>query len=75
MNWTTVITNLLKVKSIVTILTTSTFVVLLLCGAPVPQEFIMIYTSIIAFYFGTQTQKNQELYDKQVQQVDDGTDN
>lgn len=75
MNWTTVITNLLKVKSIVTILTTITFVVLLLCGVPVPQEFIMIYTSIIAFYFGTQTQKNQELYDKQVQQVNDGTDN
>lgn len=75
MNWTTAITNLLKVKSIVTILTTITFVVLLLCGVPVPQEFIMIYTSIIAFYFGTQTQKNQELYDKQVQQVNDGTDN
>lgn len=75
MNWTRIITNLLKVKSIVTILTTITFVVLLLCGVPVPQEFIMIYTSIIAFYFGTQTQKNQELYDKQVQQVNDGTDN
>ena len=75
MNWRATITNLLKVKSIVTILTTITFVVLLLCGLPVPQEFIMIYTSIIAFYFGTQTQKNQELYDKQIQQADDGTDN
>lgn len=75
MNWRATITNLLKVKSIVTILTTITFIVLLLCGLPVPQEFIMIYTSIIAFYFGTQTQKNQELYDKQIQQADDGTDN
>ena len=75
MNWQATITNLLKVKSIVTILTTITFIVLLLCGLPVPQEFIMIYTSIIAFYFGTQTQKNQELYDKQIQQADDGTDN
>lgn len=75
MNWRATITNLLKVKSIVTILTTITFIVLLLCGLPVPQEFIMIYTSIIAFYFGTQTQKNQELYDKQIQQANDGTDN
>ena len=75
MNWQATITNLLKVKSIVTILTTITFIVLLLCGLPVPQEFIMIYTSIIAFYFGTQTQKNQELYDKQIQQADDGPDN
>lgn len=75
MNWRATITNLLKVKSIVTILTTITFIVLLLCGLPVPQEFIMIYTSIIAFYFGTQTQKNQELYDKQIQQADDGSDN
>lgn len=75
MSWQATITNLLKVKSIVTILTTITFIVLLLCGVPVPQEFIMIYTSIIAFYFGTQTQKNQELYDKQIQQADDGPDN
>lgn len=75
MSWRATITNLLKVKSIVTILTTITFIVLLLCGLPVPQEFIMIYTSIIAFYFGTQTQKNQELYDKQIQQANDGTDN
>lgn len=75
MSWQATITNLLKVKSIVTILTTITFIVLLLCGLPVPQEFIMIYTSIIAFYFGTQTQKNQELYDKQIQQADDGPDN
>lgn len=75
MSWQATITNLLKVKSIVTILTTITFIVLLLCGLPVPQEFVMIYTSIIAFYFGTQTQKNQELYDKQIQQADDGPDN
>lgn len=75
MSWQATITNLLKVKSIVTILTTITFIVLLLCGLPVPQEFVMIYTSIIAFYFGTQTQKNQELYDKQIQQTDDGPDN
>lgn len=49
--------NLLKVKSIITILLTITFVVMLALGLPVPQEFIMIYTTVISFYFGTQAQK------------------
>lgn len=73
MNWKTAAVNLLKVKSIITILSTIVFMVLLLTGAPIPQEFNLIYTTIIAFYFGTQTQKNQELYenDQQVQQTDD----
>lgn len=55
-----VLTNLLKIKSLVTILTTLVFCVLLLTGAAIPQEFIMIYTTIIAFYFGTQSQKNKD---------------
>lgn len=49
--------NLLKVKSIITILLTITFVVMLGLGLPVPQEFVMIYTTVISFYFGTQAQK------------------
>lgn len=49
--------NLLKVKSIITILLTITFVVMLILGTTVPQEFIMIYTTVISFYFGTQAQK------------------
>jgi hypothetical protein len=49
--------NLLKVKSIITILLTITFVVMLALGIVVPQEFIMIYTTVISFYFGTQAQK------------------
>ena len=49
--------NLLKVKSIITILLTITFVVILALGLPVRQEFIMIYTTVISFYFGTQAQK------------------
>ena len=47
------IKKLLKVKSIVTILLTITFVVMLICGVAIPQEFIMIYTTVISFYFGT----------------------
>lgn len=60
MNLKTALTNLLKIKSLVTILTTVVFCVLLLIGAAIPQEFIMIYTTIVAFYFGTQSQKNKD---------------
>ena len=48
------ISALLSVKSIITILLTVTFIVLLLLMDEVPQTFIQIYTVIIAFYFGTQ---------------------
>ena len=51
--------NLLKVKSIVTILTTITFVYLAIRGE-ISQDFLMIYSVVIAFYFGTQTTKDNE---------------
>lgn len=55
------IKNLLKVKSIITILLTVVFAVVIITGLfipiVIPQEFIMIYSTIIAFYFGTQYQK------------------
>ena len=49
--------NLLKVKSIVTILTTITFVYLAIRGE-ISQDFLMVYSVVIAFYFGTQTTKD-----------------
>lgn len=53
--------NLLKVKSIITIVLTIVFAAMLIVGlfvpVVIPQEFIMIYTTIISFYFGTQYQK------------------
>ena len=56
-----IIQNLLKVKSIITILTTVVFCIMLVCSIflpiTIPQEFMMIYTTIIAFYFGTQSGK------------------
>ena len=48
--------TLLSVKSIVTIVLTGVFAYLALTGS-ISQEFMLIYTTIIAFYFGTQTQK------------------
>ncbi len=49
--------NLLKVKSIVTVLTTLTFVYLAVTHQ-IAQDFMVVYSVIIAFYFGTQTQKD-----------------
>ena len=54
--------NLLSVMSIITIFTTLIFCVLLVAyifipTLAIPQEFMMIYTTIIAFYFGTQSNK------------------
>lgn len=58
------IKNLLKIKSIITITLTLTFVILLIAGlftdVVIPQEFVMIYTTIVSFYFGTQYQKGVE---------------
>jgi len=51
--------NLLKVKSLVTILTTITFVYLAVTNQ-ISQDFMVVYSVIIAFYFGTQTQKNNK---------------
>ena len=55
--------NLLTVKSIVTIVLTAVFSVLALCGTISGTEFLTIFTTVIAFYFGTQTEKrkNEEI--------------
>lgn len=47
---------LLSVKSLVTLALTAAFAALTLRGG-VSQEFMLVYTTVIAFYFGTQTQK------------------
>ena len=47
---------LLSVKSLVTLALTAVSAALTLRGG-VSQEFMLVYTTVIAFYFGTQTQK------------------
>ena len=54
--------NLLSVKSIVTLVLTVVFAVMSLKGA-ISQDFMTIYAVIIAFYFGTQSQKTQDAID------------
>ena len=55
--------NLISVKSIVTIALTAVFAYMSITGA-ISQDFMTIYAVIIAFYFGTQSQKVQEAFDK-----------
>ena len=45
---------LLKVKTLVTIITTIIFAVMLIRGMEIPEYFKYVYTMIICFYFGTQ---------------------
>ena len=52
------LSKLLTVKSIVTIVATVVFAYQEIVGA-LSQEFLNIYTVIIAFYFGTQSAKQE----------------
>lgn len=53
------ISKLIKVKSIVTILLTIIFSALSLRGEISGEQFLTIFTTIIAFYFGTQVGKGE----------------
>ena len=54
--------NLLSVKSLVTLTLTGVFAYMSVAGK-IPQDFMTIYAVIIAFYFGTQSQKTQDVLD------------
>lgn len=56
--------KLINVKSIVTILLTAVFAYLAISKAITGQEFLTIFTVIISFYFGTQSNKNDNKEDK-----------
>ena len=56
--------NLLSVKSITTLVLTVVFAYLAVAGK-ISQDFMTIYAVIIAFYFGTQSQKVQDAVDQQ----------
>ena len=54
--------NLLSVKSLVTMILTGVFAYMAIVGK-ISQDFMTIYAVIIAFYFGTQSQKTQDVLD------------
>ena len=53
---------LLSVKSIVTLMLTGVFAFLAVTNR-ISQDFMTVYAVVIAFYFGTQSQKMQDLMD------------
>ena len=52
------LSNLLTVKSLVTLILTAVFAVLT-CRGQADQGFMTIYTVVIGFYFGTQADKEK----------------
>ncbi|WP_458398350.1 hypothetical protein [Anaerotignum sp.] len=52
--------NLLTVKSIVTIMLTVVFSYLAIVERISGEQFLTVFSVVIAFYFGTQFQKNKE---------------
>ena len=49
--------NLLTIKSLVTLIATAIFAVLALRGSITGEQFLTVFTVIVAFYFGTQAAK------------------
>lgn len=53
------IANLFTVKSLVTLALTGLFVYLSARGHVSAEQFMTVFTVVIAFYFGTQTEKKR----------------
>lgn len=60
--------KLLTVKSLVTISLTAVFCVLSVKNAVTPEQFLTVFTTVIAFYFGTQHEKKSAQEDKEEDQ-------
>ena len=54
------LTNLLTVKSIVTIMLTAVFSRLAATGQVSTDQFLTVFTVVIGFYFGTQAEKKHD---------------
>lgn len=54
--------NLLSVKSLVTLVLTAVFAYMAV-NEKISQDFMTVYAVVIAFYFGTQSQKMQDVVD------------
>ena len=63
--------NLLCVKSIVTIVLTGVFAYMTVTGAVDSDQFLTVFTVVIAFYFGVQAEKKAE-QPEQKEQVSNG---
>lgn len=61
------LSNLLSVKSMVTLVATIVFAVLSVRGDISSKDFMSIFIMIIGFYFGAQSQKVQDAIDSKAQ--------
>ena len=52
--------NLLAVKSIVTVILTAVFAYLAVSGQVTTDQFLTVFTVVIAFYFGTQAERRSK---------------
>lgn len=52
--------NLLAVKSIVTVILTAVFAYMTVTGGVTADQFLTVFTVVIAFYFGTQAEKRAQ---------------
>lgn len=57
------IAALMSVKSLVTMVMTGVFSYLALSGSITGQDFMTVFLMVISFYFGTQSQKAQDIMD------------
>ena len=53
--------KLASVKSIVTLILTVVFSILIIAGTVSGEQFLMIFTTVIAFYFGTQHERRGDV--------------
>ena len=51
------LTALLAVKSIVTVILTAVFAYMTVTGGVTAEQFLTVFTVVIAFYFGTQAER------------------
>lgn len=52
--------NLLTIKSLVTLVLTAVFAMLAVRGTITGSDFLTVFTVVIAFYFGTQSEKKAQ---------------
>lgn len=60
--------NMIKVKTVVTLVVIAVFAVLALRGDITPDNVMIVVSTVIAFYFGTQYQKKSIEKAEQVEQ-------